>query len=416
MDAMLSAIKYHCLLKDEVPVIAQAKHEATFKELRLGYIDRLASSGIAETPAKPLRRTDIQSLLNVNLHADAQGLARSIMTFASMDLGLDDFEVLSLAPSNLQPGPDWVGVTSPSDGRTLRAVCTCRGVSESVEVAVDCVPEVCLACLLNRALEELPAEASFAHSAFGDSRQRDRQRWNTITNAITNGWSAMKHRPNGPIVFNSDPDDEWARRGTRLGLLDYCHGRLGERSVLARLAAAWSVGLKGVDEPSRLLRRHVRVESDLRVTLDLPGLNADEELQGDTLVLPSALGLGDTTATVICWLAVSDAFADAGEDTPTFCSFTEYGAPKPDRTPSRRGLSNWLHWLQDGAGLSGFNWHSTRAGFAVAAFEDGADVLDVQAAMRSSQVKTALRHSEQASTDLDPVAVLHAKVATGGTR
>jgi integrase len=156
---------------------------------------------------------------------------------------------------------------------------------------------------------------------------------------------------------------------------------------------SWSFGLRGGNEPAELKRSDVKVEPGPKLRFHLDKSKADQDRIGaDFGMTADTEGKRALLRAVVRWVAVWDSCQpDPAFDGPLFCTFTSRNGGDPRLSKSRQMTSNRADFrrLAVLAGLEP-NWtpHSTRAGYAVTAVDDGHSLTTVSRAMRHSNVRT----------------------------
>lgn len=392
IDQMLAAIAWAHKRAGRTPAFQQPEYANVHKQIRAGYERKYAPKDVKS--AKPLRPEDVRVLNAYEPGPGAPGQA--LMTsgvFLSLDLGWKWDRIKHFTPSHVRfpSGSSTDGtsghviVTDPITDKSTIIDCTCGPIAP--EGCLSAIPRVCLACILRT-----------LHTADPETKPINPPTWRATAHRITRNIQHLTATPDptNPRLTYSGPDDDWARSGTRLALLEFLRGGLPVRSAQARMSISWPIGLRSDSDAHHLRRRHVTVQPDGSLTVRLPQSKGDQKKKGTDFAITTPITLTSTTGRVIQWLAIVDALTSTGPNAPVFPALHEAPASGTRVNRSNGSAASDFRFLQTAAGLTGFSLHSTRTGFAVTATEAGHSQSDIQDSMRLKQTRDLIRYTREA--------------------
>lgn len=402
---LLAAVAHEHRVNGLVPAHQDPIHASRFNELYRGFLRASAGQRSTTKQSTPLRRHEIRALIQASFTVSDRLRSRAVMAFLAIDLGLgwEDLRALRVADVDLGlAGTVLLHVRSRAG--FVEIACTCPGPDRAAVSGEHFVTPVCLACMVR----EL---ATRMDSADARLCLLKRVHWDTFRANVQSVWTMVVSTPAGGLRVAGTPADEWSRRGMRLGILWFAEETIPLHATVARIVMSWSLGLRGLDEPSRLATGDVSLAEDLAVAVHLRSSKTDQSGVGVHLRMPPTGSLQDVTAPVARWLAVRTAMGGVKHD-PLFCSYTAWAVPQTAVAPAATSIVNYWRAVQSQSGLVGFTMHSTRTGYAVTAKEDGHELLDIKEGLRVARAEAAIHYSRQASGPTSATSLLHAAIGT----
>lgn len=404
LDNLFTAVANAHLQAGLVAAHQRPEHAGNFQLLRRGYARQLAELGVSRKQAKALRGAEVRDLVAVEPPWEPQSLTRAALMLVSLDLGWGADQVSTLSPAHVSQVDGGAKVADPATGDELFLPCSCD--TTTGRQMTDAVPATCTACLLLAAADAAPDDDFSLLTQVHGRVATARESWQRRTKAAAASWRHIEVSADGGLVYAGHRDDVWATRGTRLGLIEAQREGLLYRAGQARLVASWRVAWRSRDEPSRLLRRHLKIKEEapgeVSVTVFLPASKTDQRKEGVKFEVASG-PINPGTVRILQWAAVVDAMQDSGPGTPLFCSWRRHDHIRATEALGRSEWGKHLHALQAAAGLSGFTPHSTRVGFGVTAVEQGYDEFAIQDTMRLRTPELVHRYSHQARHSKAPL-------------
>lgn len=380
VETILAAARWLHRQERLTPSWALPEHREDCRELRRGYARWLANrerGGVKS--AKPLRPPDIQALNAVEAQVKGSRAARLL---TALDTGWPLDVIDRIHQDAITITKTGVSVPCPDTGKRQTLAHQCRPAGVPVAQSwCDSLPPVCTACLL--------AHSAGTGSGRGHILQPKGQWARSRALSPLDGLTHLAYSPDERILRYRDGLTDWQRLGTRLALFHRAARSIPIRRTQARISLAWMLGLRGADEPSRLLRQHLHL-TDSTLTVTLPSAKGDQEALGWTFTV-RGIGLPATPrGRIVEWLAIADAHS-LPENRP----FLRVARSVEGDASRKADVYNFAR-LQTFAGLSGFTLHSTRSGFAVTARELGHSEAEIKHALRLDQTRHLVRYIQDA--------------------
>ncbi len=403
---LLAAIAHEHRIKGLTAAHQDPVHASRFDELYRGFLRKSAGQRPPTKQSRPLLRDEVRALIRTQFTVSDRLRSRAVMAFLALDLQLDwnDLRCLRVADVDLRSF-DSVRLRVRGRACPIKIDCTCPVRDREVVSPEDLVTRVCVACMVR--------ELAATRLVSADARLcvLKRVHWDTFRANVHTAWNMVVATPSGGLRVVEIEADEWSRRGMRLGILWFAEETIPLHATVARMVMSWSLGLRSLDEPSRLTIGDVSLVEGLAVAVHLGSSKTDQSGDGVQLRMPAPTSVHDVAAPVAQWLAVRTTMS-GDKGSPLFCAYTSWAVPQTAVTPGPMSVGNYWRDVQSQMGLVGLTMHSTRTGYAVTAKEDGHDLLDIKDGLRVARAEAAVHYSRQAGGLTSATSVLHAAVGT----